>query len=127
MQEVGPAFVVIEGIEEIIARDLAKHKAIVERTKTEIATFRTARAHEIKKKKHYRSLIGGEKYNDDALRKSIEEMAVNIRHTSDKAETGVRKLEHHTVIVGSLTEQLAKQNADLAYLAKWRKDNAPCN
>lgn len=115
--------IVVEGLEEIIKRDLLKHKSHVETTKIEIDTFRAARAHEIKRKKHYSKLIGGGKYNDEALRKAAGDIAVNIRHMSDRVDLAEQKLAHHTEIVDTLTLQLADQDAGLAVLAEYRRKN----
>ena len=112
---------VVEGIEDIIKRDLVNHKSLLERTKLELLSFRQARSHEIKKKKHYVSLIGDGKYDDDSLRKSIKDMNVNIRHMSDKADLAEKKIQHHTLIVDTLTENLKKQNEGLKRLAENRK------
>ena len=109
----GP-MVVIDGIKELIERDLENHKMMLERTKGELLSFREGRSHEIKKKKHYKSLIGGGKYNDDSLRTSMDEIAMNIRHMSDKCELAEEKIKHHQMIVDTLTEQVNDQNYLLA-------------
>lgn len=98
--------IIIEGIDEIIKRDLEKHKAILERSKMELASYREARSHEIKKKKHYRKLIGNGKYNDDALKRSMNDIAINIRHMEDKVKLTNDAIAHHTLIVDTLTNQL---------------------
>jgi len=102
-------FIVIEGIEEITKRDLVKHKALIEQTTAELNAYREARAHEVRKKKHYRKLIGGGKFDDDALRRSMQDIAVNIRHMSDKCKAAEEKLKHHQLIVDTLTAQLEEQ------------------
>ena len=106
--------VVIAGIEDIIKRDLENHKALLDRTKVEELSFREARSHEIKKKKNYKGLIGGGKYNDDSLRASMKDIATNIRHMSDKVTLSQEKIKHHQEIVDTLTEQLADQEYLLA-------------
>jgi hypothetical protein len=98
--------IIIEGIEEIPKRDLAKHKMLVVRTRTERDAYAKARSHEVRKKKHYRKLIGGGKFNDDALRASIQQIIINIRHFSDKVKASEEKLVHHQLIVETLTRQL---------------------
>jgi hypothetical protein len=110
-------FVVVEGMEDIIKRDLAKHQALLERTRMELLAFRASRSHEIKKKKHYLSLIGQGKFDDEALRKAIDtQINVNIRHLSDKCKMAEEKVEHHKLIVDTLTEQLEAQYTSLKRL-----------
>ena len=106
--------VVIDGIKEIIERDLEEHTYLLERTKQELSSFREGRSHEIKKKKHYNGLIGGEKYDDDSLREAMKDIATNIRHMSDKCTLAEEKIKHHQLIVDTLTEQLSNQNWLLA-------------
>ncbi len=114
--------IVVEGMEEIIERDLEKHQVLLGQAKTELLSFKEARVHEIKRKKYYNSLIGGDKFDDDALRKSMEQSAVNIRHLSDKVKLATEKIEHHTLIVDTLAAQLKDQYKALAALSKNRKD-----
>lgn len=112
--------IVIEGIEEVIKRDLSKHKMLLERSKIELIQYRQARTHEIKKKKHYRGLIGKGKYDDDSLEKSIGDIRTNIRHFSDKIKLTNDAIDHHTQIVETLTAQLEDQNNKLKDLATFR-------
>lgn len=110
-------FVVVEGMEDIIKRDLAKHQALLGRTRMELLAFRASRSHEIKKKKHYLSLIGQGKFDDEALREAIDtQINVNIRHLSDKCKMAEEKVEHHKLIVDTLTEQLEAQYTSLKRL-----------
>lgn len=113
-------FVVIEGIEEITKRDLAKHRALIIQTQAELDAYRQARSHEIKRKKHYRLLIGGGKFNDDALRRSMQDIAVNIRHMSDKCQAAEQKLKHHQHIVEVLTGQLETHEKQMKILRQSR-------
>ena len=112
--------IIIEGIDVVIKRDLAKHQILLERSKLELTSYRQARSHEIKKKKHYKGLIGGGKYDDDALRKSMKDIAINIRHMSDKEKLSKDAIEHHTLIVDTLTQQLDDYNIDIKELYKAR-------
>jgi hypothetical protein len=112
----------VEGIEEVIKRDLEKHKGLLEQTQRELDAYKQSRSHEIRRKKYYKSLIGGGKFDDDALRASMDDIASNIRHLSDKVDLSREKLEHHTLIVDTLTQQLEDQNKALAALAKYRRD-----
>jgi len=112
---------VVEGMEDVIKLDLEKHKDLLDRTKHELQAYTGARAHEIKKKKHYKSLIGGGKYDDEALRRSMDEIGVNITHMSNKVKAAQEKIEHHTLIVDTLSKQLEDQYKGLATLAEHRK------
>lgn len=114
--------IVIQGIEHIIERDLAKHKSLLEQRNRELMAFREARSHEIKRKKYYKALIGQGKFDDAALERSMGCIAINIRHLSDKVTITERSIEHHTLIVDTLTAQLAEQNDALRYLAQQLKD-----
>ena len=107
-------FVVVSGFKELIERDLDQHKSLLERTQMELLSFRTARSHEIKKKKHYNGLVGGGKYDDEKLTESMKDIATNIRHMSDKCTVAEDKIKHHQLIVDTLTEQLSDQNWMLA-------------
>ena len=119
--------VVIEGMEVIIERDLKKHQSILERTKQELVAYRQAASHEIAKKKHYRKLIGGGKYNDEALEAALKDIRVNIRHLTDKAEASEEKIKHEDLIVRTLTKQLAGQIQGLEELARYRITHAHRN
>lgn len=114
--------IVIEGIEEIIRRDLEKHQVLLRQANRDLLAFKEARAHEIKRKKYYGSLIGGGKFDDEALQASMDQIAINIRHLSDKGQLAAEKIEHHTLIVDTLAGQLKEQEEALAHLATYRKD-----
>ena len=111
--------VVIEGIDEIIKRDLEKHKALLDRSKIELQSFRHARSYEIKKKKHYRKQVGNGKYNDKALKRSMDDIAVNM---SDKVKLTEDAIAHHSLIVDKLTEQLDNHNDDMKELRRSREE-----
>ena len=113
--------VVVVGMEEIIKKDLENHKQLLERTIQERLAFRQGVSNQVKRKKHYKSLIGGGKYNDKALRREIDEMNINIRHLSDKAKLASEKIDHHQLIVDTLTQQLEDQMEGLRILAEDRK------
>jgi hypothetical protein len=119
--------IVVEGIEDVIKRDLQKHKGILERTKIELIAYRSARSHEVQKKKHYKSLIGGGKFNDTALKKSMGDISINIRHFSDKIKLTEDAITHHSLIVDTLTKQLEDQNKGLEALAKYRREHPDGN
>lgn len=116
--------VVIEGIEDVIARDLAKHKAMLERLVIEVQAFKQGRAHEIKKKKHYASLLGNGQFSDDALRVAMDDITINIRHMSDKVEAGEEQIVFNKRIVDTLTLQLKEQHLALDSLARHRREHA---
>lgn len=113
-------FIAIEGIEEITKRDLVKHKALIAQTQAELDSYRQARSHEVQKKKHYRELIGEGKYDDDALRASMKDISINIRHMSDKAKAAEEKLKHHQLIVDTLSQQLEDHEGQMQTLRKFR-------
>lgn len=96
----------LEGIDEVIRRDLAKHRALIVQTQGDLDAFTDARKHEIAKKRHYYRQIGRGKFNDDALRKSVDGIRVNIKHFDDKVKQATEKLAHHKLIVDTLTGQL---------------------
>jgi len=118
-----PLEVVAEGMEQIIQRDLDKHKSFLEAAKLDLQAFRQARSHEVQKKKHYRKQIGKGKFNDEALEEARVQMAINIRHLSDKADLAERRIAHETEIVETLTQQLEDQMAGLSRLRKHRLEH----
>jgi len=120
-----PVFVV-EGIEEIIEKDLQKHKTILVRTHQEKMAYREAISHEVKKKKYYNSLIGKGKFDDVALRCAIDQMAVNITTISNKVKLSDDKIEHETLIIDTLTAQLENQYKGLKLLSEHRKAEEKC-
>ena len=99
--------VFLEGIDVVIKLDLGKHKELLARTQAELLSFRAARDHEAARKRHYYRLIGGGEYNDDALKRSVADIRINVRHLSDKVKLAEEKVDHHKLIVDTLTTQLA--------------------
>lgn len=110
--------IVIEGVDQIIKRDLDKHKSILDRSKEEIIVFRNATAREIQKKKYYKSLIGGGKFNDESLRSSMTDINVNIRHMQDNVKITEDKIAFNTNIVDTLSRQLEEYYENLKKLSK---------
>lgn len=106
----------VEGIDVVIKLDLGKHKELLTQTQLELTSFREARDHEIARKKHYYRLIGQGKYDDDALRKSVDDIRINIRHLSDKVKLAEEKMAHETLIVDTLATQLKEYNDKYASL-----------
>lgn len=96
----------IEGLDKVIRLDLEKHKGLLEREKVNLLSYREAVSHQVRKKKHYRSLVGQGEYDDAALEKSIGMINVDIRQLSDKVKLTNEAIEHHTLIVDTLTVQL---------------------
>ena len=118
----------IEGIDVVLRLDLGKHKELLARTQVDLEAFNVAVAHESGRKRHYHRLIGGGKYNDDALRRSVTDIRVNIRQLSDKAKLAREKIDHHSLIVDTLTQQLAEYHRMAGVLAAAVKEaNAACN
>jgi len=99
--------VFLEGIDKVIRLDLGKHKELLAQAQTDLRTFQQARDHESARKRHYYRQIGGGKYDDDALKRSVADIRINIRHLSDKAKLAADKIDHHKLIVDTLTGQLA--------------------
>lgn len=116
--------VVIEGIEEVLEKDLKKHRKAVEQANLDFAAYREARSHEKRKKAHYSTLVGGEKFNDSALGKGMEQCDINIRHMSDKMKLSRKKIDHHTEIVVRLEKELKDQYESLKELKEHRKNGA---
>ena len=112
--------IVFEGMEDALEMDLKKHKGLVERTQTELSAYRSARAHERLRKKHYQGLIGGGKFNDAALQRGIEQSDINIRHFKDKIKLSEEKIKHHEEIVAALETQLKAQYSGLKALKEYR-------
>ena len=106
----------LEGIDVVIKLDLGKHKELLTQTQVELQSFREAVLHESKRKRHYFRLIGGDKYDDKALEKSVEDIRINMRHLSDKVQISEEKIAHHSMIVDTLTEQLSEYNRKYASL-----------
>ena len=102
--------ILIEGIDKVIKRDLGKHKEMLARAKLSLAAFREAVSHQVKKKRHYLSLIGEGKYDDSSLRKSVGAINIDIRAMSDKVKVTDEEIAHHTLIVDTLTSQLEEYN-----------------
>lgn len=112
--------VIIEGMEDIIERDLKKHQVILEQLKQELLVYKRNTSQEVRKKKYYNSLIGGGKYNDDALKTSIEDIKINIRQWQDNVKLTEEKITFNTNIVDTLAEQLKEQYKGLKTLKKIR-------
>ena len=100
----------IEGIDEVIKKDLGRHKAVLLRTLSEAESFRQAVKHESGRKRYYYRQIGKGKYDDEALQNSVDQIRINIRHLSDKVKLSEEKIAHETLIVDTLTQQLKEYN-----------------
>jgi len=111
--------VFLKGIDQVIRRDLGKHKELLAQTVAERDAFRAAVKHESARKRHYYRQIGKGKFSDDALLRSVKDIRINIRHLSDKVKLSEEKIDHHTMIVETLTVQLKEY--DEAYAARNRQ------
>ncbi len=100
----------IEGVDVIIKLDLGKHEVLLAQSTMELRSYRAAAKHESARKRHYHRLIGGDKYDDDALRRSVKDIRQNINHLTQKAKLAEDKIEHHTLIVDTLSAQLQNYN-----------------
>lgn len=112
--------IVIEGLEDVIKKDLEKHKLILEQTKSELDTYNQSVSHLVKRKKNYSGLKGGGKYNDKALTKSIAMIQIDITAISNKAKLAREKIEHTKVIVDTLTVNLENQYKSLKVLKDFK-------
>lgn len=108
----------ILGIDVVIERDLNKHKSLLERAKHSLISFKTAVSHQVKKKKYYAGLLAdpAQKYDKRAMKKSLKDINIDIRAMSDKVQITQEEIAHHTLIVDTLTEQLADYNKQLREL-----------
>ena len=113
-----PPEIFIEGIDEVIKKDLGRHREILARTHLEKQAYQEAVTHESARKRHYYRQVGKGKYNDEALLRSVEDIRINIRHLSDKVKLSDKKIEHETLIVDTLTAQLKEY--DERYAAFYR-------
>ena len=114
--------IVIEGMEDILERDLAKHKGILQQTQLEMQAYSDARSYEVRKKRHYRSLVNAGKYDKEAMEDAIAQIDINLRHMVDKKKLCVEKIAHHEEIISELEKELANQYRGLKHLAEQRKD-----
>ena len=110
--------VVISGMEDIIKRDLDKHKAILKKTKEEYAVFRESVSYLIKRKRHYIEQKKTGKYNDESMQVSIDKLNIEIRKMSDKSDLANKKIKFEDNIVKNLILQLDNQLKSLRLLNK---------
>lgn len=115
-------YVVIEGLDVILKRDIEEHQGHLERSKLEKQKFVEARSHEIKRKRNWRGHIGGGKFDDEALEVALAQMVQNIAMWSDKVKLSDDAIAHHTHIVDTLSAQLEEHNATLAAIVA-NRDN----
>ena len=106
--------VITIGIDKVIAKDLGKHKELLDQSKHRLLTYREAQSHQVQKKRHYAKLIGGDTYDDEALKASITMINTDVRAMADKCKLTLEEIEHHTLIVDTLTEQLANYHKAIA-------------
>jgi len=94
----------------VLKRDLGKHKALLERRTIEKQAFVKSRSLLIQRKKHYKSLIGGERYDDESLKKSTEMIGIDIVAMSNNIKLAQDAVDHHKMIVDDLTFKLTAYN-----------------
>jgi hypothetical protein len=120
--------VVIEGLEVIIERDLEKHKALLKKRQEEKLAFIEARSYVIQRKKMWNKHLKGDNgYDKEALRRQMNEMAVDIRKWSDRLKLAQDGIEHETLIVDTLSEQLKDQYKGLRLVAEARNKERALN
>ena len=119
--------IVVKGLEDIIRKDLKKHQTLLERSKAELDAFRLAVSYQVKKKKYYKSLLGGGKYNDESLRKSMDMIVIDLRHMSDKVKLSEEAIAHHKLIVDTLSAQLEDQYKRLEMLVTHKRKEKMLN
>jgi hypothetical protein len=119
--EANKPLIFIKGLDEITKKDLKKFKSILERDKFELIKYKEALSYQIQKKKHYKSLIGKGKYDDDSMKKSIVMINVDIRQISDKVKLTNDAIAHHTLIVDTLSKQLDEYYKNLEVVNKFKE------
>lgn len=119
----------IKGLRGIIQKDLDKHKSLLQRATVEMLSYKQAVSYQIKKKKYYKSLLGKGKYDDNALKESMKMINVDIRQISDKVKLSKDSIDHHKVIVDTLSDQLVEynKNSDLVEILKGNGINVTSN
>lgn len=120
----GIPFVVIEGIDVIIKRDLEKHSALLERSKQEKLSYAQARSSEVQRKRAWKKHVGGGKYDDAALAVADAQMVQNIAMFSAKEKLSEDAIAHHTLIVDTLYAQLEEYNQAILMLAHSRSQDS---
>lgn len=99
-------FIFIRGMDNVIKKDLEKYKVLLDRSKIELVTYKESVSHLIKRKKYFHTLLGKGKYNDDSLQRSMDMIVIDLRAMSDKVKLSNDAIEHHTLIVDTLSQQL---------------------
>ena len=118
----------VEGIDEIIRRDLVKHTDMLASRKLDLQSWQEGVSHHVRMKRHYVKQIGGGKFNDDALRKSVDQINLNITHLQQKVKLAKEAIEHETLIVDTLTEQLEDYEVNArAFADRCRQQASPDN
>ena len=111
----------VEGLREVFEKDIVKHQGLLEQSILDMQAFERGRNHAVKQKQHYRSLIGGGKYNDEALERAIVGININIQHLENKIASAKEKRDFEKNIVDTLTNQLREYNKNIELLAMKRK------
>lgn len=117
--------IVIEGMEEIINRDLLKFQEVLKQKNVELLAYREARAYLVKRKKEYTKLLEGDnKYKKDSLNNALDMMVIDIRQISDKIKLTEEAIEHYKLVVDTLTEQKKAQDLGLKRLNEYRNGSS---
>lgn len=115
--------VVLEGMEDVIERDLDKHKVELERTKTELEAFREAKRHECRKRKSYEQHLKAGRFDTPSMERALVDIDVNVKHMEGRISACEAHIKFEENIVATLTGQLTEQNKSLALLADYRREN----
>lgn len=111
-------WIFIRGLDKILERDIAKHKGLLVRSKEELNSYKKSVSQLVKRKKHYRGLVGNSKYKDEALEKSIDMIVIDLRGMNDKVKLSGDAIEHHQMIVDKLSGQLVEYRSNEARAAR---------
>lgn len=115
--------IIIEGLENIIQKDLDKHRFLFEKSKLELDEYRRALDYQVQRKKYYNRLLRAGKYNKESMEKEITQIQINARMLTDKISLSEKAIEHHKIIVDTLVKQLKDQQDGLLYLERLSNQN----
>lgn len=117
--------IIIEGMEEIIDRDLVKFQGVLEQKTHELLAYREARSYLVKRKREYNKLLEGDNnYNKDSLKTALDGMVIDLRQMSDKVKLTEEAIEHFKMVVDDLAEQKKAQDLGLKRLNEYRNGSS---
>ncbi len=116
-------WIFIKGIDKVIKLDLGKNKALLERFRREEEAYKQSISGLIQKKRYYKGLIGGGKFNDESLRESIKMMNVDISDMNNKVNATQQMIAFHKEIVDTLTTQLLDYERHREYIEQHHGNN----